>query len=1085
MSIRSIWPWLILFSCLCDGAFGVGRNIRFEHLSTNDGMSHASVMDILQDHHGFMWFATQEGLNRFDGYDFVIYEHDYRDATSLADDWVWSLCLDDDNNIWIGTNNGGLNYFDQNTKSFLNWRHDASDQRSLSSNDVRVVFLDSKKRLWVGTSAGLNRKVIGENHFERYLAADDGVSLPHESVTAIFEDSMGQIWVGTEVGLARFDAATNSFFSYQHDPVDSSSLSDSHIRVIKEYEGELWIGTQSGGVNRYSPRANKFHHYRADAQSSGSLQSGLIRDIQIDHENTIWIGTDKGLSEWQPAEDNFVTYLHEPEDVKSLSGNRVDSIFQDASNVLWVGSYEGVDRWNYLSGAFAYYTQADGQLNSDVVVSLAQSDNGSLWVGTYGAGLNRLDMNAAGGYEASDFLLPLADQRVMALWAEGDKNLWIGTRTAGLCQFGVLSGDLSCMVHEEGNQNSLSANGITAIYGEEDVIWVGTYGGGLNRIDRITQKITHYRHAAEDIHSLGSDRVLAIYRDSFGILWVGAEGGGLNLLDEVNHKFDRFQANENDPDAVSNDTAWEIFESSDGTLWIGTLNGGVNFWHIDDRYRGEIKFQHLDRINGLQSNTIYGILEDDQGAIWMSGNRGLVQIDPSTMQLQIYDQHNGTRGDEFNFGARLKDKNGRLLFGGAKGLLAVKPSDIHPNLIVPPVFINGNSSLNESVFAHSTQGSPSNITLGYDERMITFNFAALDYASPDKNQYEYQLVGFDENWIQAQGFRRATYTNIPAGDYTFRVKASNSDKVWNLDGAAINLSVVPAPWLSWWAYLIYISIVSGSGASFVYLQRRKLSVARQQHQILEDLVRLRTHELAEQNDKLEGVNDQLLKASMTDALTGLHNRRYLYDYLENQVAIMQRYLGELEEGESAHEALLQEPSIFFMMIDLDGFKNINDSFGHPAGDEALIQVCDVLVKHTRDSDTLIRWGGDEFLIVGRCHGLHGPNQLAERIRCGLMEHTFLVGNGSKGYMTGSIGFAPYPFNSWHPERFNWEQVLAIADQAAYVAKSNGRNAWLGIEGAEMFGCAEYNQIGDSLQQLFDQECIKTMTSMVHTVNYSA
>jgi len=173
------------------------------------------------------------------------------------------------------------------------------------------------------------------------------------------------------------------------------------------------------------------------------------------------------------------------------------------------------------------------------------------------------------------------------------------------------------------------------------------------------------------------------------------------------------------------------------------------------------------------------------------------------------------------------------------------------------------------------------------------------------------------------------------------------------------------------------------------------------------------------------------------------------------------------------------------MIDLDGFKNINDSFGHPAGDEALIQVCDVLVKHTRDSDTLIRWGGDEFLIVGRCHGLHGPNQLAERIRCGLMEHTFLVGNGSKGYMTGSIGFAPYPFNSWHPERFNWEQVLAIADQAAYVAKSNGRNAWLGIEGAEMFGCAEYNQIGDSLQQLFDQECIKTMTSMVHTVNYSA
>ena len=1085
MSVRMIWPWLILLSCLSDSAFGVGRNIRFEHLSTDDGMSHASVMDILQDHHGFMWFATQEGLNRFDGYDIETYEHDYRDRASLADDWVWSLCLDDDNNLWVGTNNGGLNYFDQNTKTFLNWRYDATDQHSLSSNDVRVVFLDSRKRLWVGTSSGLNRKVKGENRFEKYLAADDGVSLPHESVTAIFEDSLGQVWIGTEGGLARFDDTTNRFVSYLHDPLDSSSLSDSHIRVIKEFKDELWIGTQSAGVNRFNPGSNKFRRYTADAGESGSLQSGLIRDIQIDHENTIWIGTDKGLSEWQSDQDNFITYLHEPEDDRSLSSNRVDTIFQDASNVLWVGSYEGVDRWNYLSGAFAYYTEADGHLNSDVVVSLAQSDNGSLWVGTYGAGLNRFDLNAAGGYESSDFLLPLADQRVMALWAEDDDNLWIGTRTAGLCQFSVSSGGLSCLVHEEGNQNSLSANGITAIFGEKDVIWVGTYGGGLNKIDRVTGKFTHYRHDVGDIHSLGSDRVLAIYRDSFGILWVGAENGGLNLLDEVSQKFDRFQANEDDPDSVSNNTTWEIFESSDGTLWIGTLNGGVNIWHIDDRRRGEVKFQHLDRIKGLQSNTIYGILEDDEGTIWMSGNRGLVQIDPSTLELQYYDQHNGTRGDEFNFGARLKDKNGRLLFGGATGLLAFKPSDIHPNTTVPPVVINGNSSLNETVFAHSAQASPSNITLGYDERLITFSFAALDYASPDKNQYEYQLVGFDVGWIQAKGFRRATYTNIPAGDYKFQVRASNNDKVWNLDGAAINMSVVPAPWLSWWAYLVYMALVGGSGASFVYFQRRKLVVARQQHQTLEELVRLRTSELAEQNDKLEGVNDQLLKASMTDALTGLHNRRYLYDYLENQVAIMQRYLGQLEAGESSHQALLLEPSIFFMMIDLDGFKSINDSFGHPAGDEALIQVCDILVKYTRDSDTLIRWGGDEFLIVGRCHGLNGPNQLAERIRRGLMEHTFLVGNGSKGYMTGSIGFAPYPFNSWHPDRFNWEQVLAIADQAAYVAKSNGRNAWLGIEGAEAFGCAEYNQIGDSLQKLYDQACIKTMTSMAHTVNYSA
>ncbi len=1085
MNLKYCWPPLILFFFLSMGALAAGKNIRFEHLSTSEGMSHASVMDIVQDHHGFMWFATQEGLNRFDGYEFKTYEHDYRDANSLADDWVWSLCLDKINNLWIGTNNGGLNYFNQATNTFTNWRFDERDQTSLSSNDVRVVFLDSQQRLWVGTSGGLNRKLEGQNGFERYLASDDALGLPHESITAVFEDNAGQIWIGTEGGLARFNEATNGFFTYLHEPQNSSSLSDNHIRVINEFEGQLWIGTQTSGLNRFDPETNQFKHYFADPEDPSALQSGLVRDIQIDHELTLWIGTDRGLSEWHRETDRFITYQHNSEDVRSLSGNRVDTIYQDASNVLWIGTYEGVDRWNYLSGAFAYYTQADGQLNNDVVVSLAQSEAGALWVGTYGAGLNRLDLNSSGDYVASDFSVVLPDQRVMALWSEGDDNLWIGTRTAGLCHYVISSGALSCLMHEEGNQNSLSANGITVIHGEEGVLWIGTYGGGLNRIDRTTGEIKHYRHDPDNMDSLGSDRVLAIYRDSLGVLWVGAEGGGLNLLNEVSQTFERFQASEGDPESISNDTAWEIFESSTGTLWVGTLNGGVNYWDLSDRLAGEVVFRHFDRISGLQSNTIYGILEDEDGYIWMSGNRGLVQLDPSTAEFQHYDQHNGTRGDEFNFGARLKDKNGQLLFGGASGLVGFRPRAIHSNAIVPPVVINGISSLNKTVFSHSAQASPSKISLGYDERLITFEFAALDYASPDKNQYAYQLVGFDEGWINAEGFRRATYTNLPAGDYTFRVKASNNDRVWNLDGAAIDISVVPAPWVSWWAYLIYVILTGGSAASLIFLQRRKLVVARHQHQILEELVRLRTAELAKQNDKLEVVNDQLLKASTTDALTGLHNRRYLYDYMENQVAIMRRFFIDLEEGDIAHEALQKEPVLFFMMIDLDGFKSINDSFGHSAGDEALIQVCDILLKHTRDSDTLIRWGGDEFLIVGRGHGLNGPNQLAERIRRGLMEHTFLVGNGMKGYMTGSIGFAPYPFNSWYPDRFNWEQVLAIADQAAYVAKANGKNAWLGIEGTAVFGSADFNLISDSLQKVYDRNCITTMTSMAHTVNYSA
>jgi len=359
----------------------------------------------------------------------------------------------------------------------------------------------------------------------------------------------------------------------------------------------------------------------------------------------------------------------------------------------------------------------------------------------------------------------------------------------------------------------------------------------------------------------------------------------------------------------------------------------------------------------------------------------------------------------------------------------------------------------------------------------------LDYASPDKNLYEYQLVGFDDSWLKAEGFRRATYTSLPAGRYTFRVRASNNDQVWNMHGASIDLRVLTPPWLTWWAYLIYVGLIGGSLTTYVVLQRRKLWVATQRHRILEGLVRQRTREIAEQNEKLEGVNDQLRKASMTDALTGLHNRRYLYDYLENQLALMQRDMTPLEARERTHPSMHRGSTLFFMMIDLDGFKNINDRFGHSAGDEALVQVCDILLKHTRDSDTLIRWGGDEFLIVGRGHGLDGPNQLAERIRKDLVGHTFVIGHGDKGYMTGSIGFAPYPFNSWHPDRFNWEQVLAIADQAAYVAKANGKNAWLGLKGGENFSSHDFTEIGTGLQSLVDEERVTSMTSMANTVKF--
>ncbi|MCB1645529.1 MAG: diguanylate cyclase, partial [Pseudomonadales bacterium] len=988
---------------------------------------------------------------------------------------------------WIGTNNGGLAHYDQAADTFVSWQHDPQDPESLSSNDIRIVFLDSSNQLWIGTKGGgLNRRRLNQEGFEKFRADPaDPHSLPSDSITDIFEDDDGIIWIGTEGGLARFDSANSAFDVWQHDPRNEDSLSDNFVRKIIRFDDDLWVGTNNGGITRFDDSMTVIRRYQPEAGNPRSLPHGLVRDLEVDHEGTLWAGTDGGVAEWQPNSDDFVTYTHNAEDLKSLSTNRVETIYLDRSNVLWIGTYEGLNRWNYLSSAFSYYTVQDGDLKNDAVHGLTESPDGTVWVGTYGGGLDRLVPDGKGNYKPQPYKISLPDDRVMSLWAEDNNNLWIGSRSGGLCHLQVQEQLLNCATHDPDNPDSPSVNGITAVWGDDSYLWVSTYGGGLNRIERASGRYRHYRFDENNPRGICSDRILGFLRDSDGQLWFGCETGGMSRYVPETDDFERVAASSDDSgDGLSNNAAWELFESSDKTLWIGTLNGGVNAWKYADRSAGRATFTRYDRTVGLRSNTIYGILEDDSGAIWMSSNRGLAQLNPSTMEIRHYDQHNGTRGDEFNFASRVLSRSGELLFGGNDGLLVLNPDDLMSNTHVPEIVVNGTSSLNKKVSSHSSLTVLPDIELDYTERLITFEFAALDYASPDKNLYQYRLEGFDDDWINADGFRRATYTSLPAGEYVFRVRGSNNDKVWNEKGAGIRLIVVPPPWLSWWAFVIYVFIVGGAIASYIILQRRKLENARRQQQILEELVRQRTQELAEQNEKLELANDQLREASMTDALTGLHNRRYLYDYLENQVALMQRYLVQLGEGEAAHRAIQSETTIFFMMIDLDGFKSINDKYGHPAGDEALIQVCDILLKYTRDSDTVIRWGGDEFLIVGRGHGLSGANQLAERIRKGLMDHEFVVGNGDVGRMTGSIGFAPYPFNTWYPNRFSWEQVIAIADQAAYVSKTSGKNAWMDIEGCESFSMADFTAINDNLQSLVDEAKVNITTSMTREINFN-
>ncbi|WP_293645294.1 diguanylate cyclase domain-containing protein [Thiolapillus sp.] len=498
---------------------------------------------------------------------------------------------------------------------------------------------------------------------------------------------------------------------------------------------------------------------------------------------------------------------------------------------------------------------------------------------------------------------------------------------------------------------------------------------------------------------------------------------------------DSFLHYRNEPgnmNSLSSDAAWNITEGKDGSLWVATMGGGLNRWYLADRKAGREVFHKYQKAQGLQSNTIYAVLEDREGFLWLSSNRGLSRLDPSDGSLSNYDRFNGLKGDEFNAGAYLKTRAGQLYFGSAEGVLTFSPELLTKNQHPPDIVLSVRSreKLLASVSSNDTL-VPEKLVFAYDDDYIDFSFTALDFASPHMNQYRYILKGFDKDWNTVRKQRSVTYTNLPAGQYVFKVKASNNDGVWNETGAALPFSVKPAPWLSPGAFAIYALLLGGLIYSYKKAQDRKQKLAQQYSAKLEAQVEDRTQELYERNQQLSHLNEMLKEMSVTDSLTGLKNRRYLYEFIEPRVAAVNRRVEDTQKDRVVSGKIDITPSIFFVMIDLDGFKPINDAYGHAAGDQVLMQVRDVLRASCRDSDVIIRWGGDEFLVVGENNNIHAAERLAERIRRNLAEFQYQVGEGHTVTLSGSIGFSMYPFSvHGKADQMSWEQVIAIADDAS-------------------------------------------------------
>ncbi|MCP3960921.1 MAG: hypothetical protein GY719_24000 [bacterium] len=876
--------WLLLFLGLAPSLAARPRQMRFEHLSIEQGLSQSFVNCILQDSKGFLWLGTQSGLNRYDGYGFEVYRHDAEDPGSLPHDWILALLDDPSGDLWIGTEGGGLARWHRATDSFTVYRHDPSDPASLSGDWVVAMAWDPSGALWVGTrDSGLNRLDPATGKFRRFRhdPADPG-SLASDKTFAVYADRAGMLWVGTAGGLGLFDPAREAFVHYRHDPADPGSLSDDRVRaIVEDSTGNLWVGTH-GGLNRLTEDfpgrggrgpAQVFERFLHDPDDPSSLSHNWVRSLFEDRDGRLWVGTDGGLNLWQEASGGFAGYRPDPGDPTSLNNGQIVSIYQDRGGVLWIGTIGGgANRWNPGTWSFPLYA-SDEAGASNTVFSMSEDETGDLWIGTFG-GLDRLD-RAAGRrqrytHDPRD-ASSLSDDRVTALLHDRAGTLWVGTVGGGLNRLqerrsGAESETFERYLHDPENPQSLSANAVATLFEDRrGRLWIGTIAGGLDLYHE-DGTFTSFRHDPYDDTSLGNDRVFSLAEDRGGRLWLATDGGGLNRLHPATGAFLRLVHRPELQDSLASNELITVHVDAAGRLWAGTKGSGLDLMLELDETTGRGTFRNYSRADGLPDETIWGIRSDLAGDLWLATNNGLARLDPETGEVKTYSTSHGLQSNEFNQGAHFASPNGELFFGGVNGFNAFFPDRLQTSQEGPPVVLTSFTKVNQPVRFERPLFDVDEIELGYRDYYFSFEIAALDFTAPRENRYRYMLEGFDADWVDLGHRRRVTFTNLDAGHYTLRVEGSNHDGGWNRQGASVRLAIAPPPWQTWWAYGLYALTLAGVVGAFVRHQHHKVelerAIANRERRQSEE----RRHLLLEREDlieELEAKNSELERFNYT------------------------------------------------------------------------------------------------------------------------------------------------------------------------------------------------------------------------------
>ncbi len=865
--MRAIWnTCLFLFIT----SFAVAQhNIFFKHITTNEGLSQSTVTSILQDDEGFMWFGTQDGLNKFDGSTVKVYKNDPLNPKSISHNLIQTLFKDRTGNIWIGSGEGGLIYFDREKDSFKSYQLNPLDSAGPGRSRVDAIEEDSAGNLWIGTyGGGLNFFDIQSKKITNFKNDPlDNRSLSNDYIKDLLIDRRGKVWVATfHGGLNCLDPSTKSFKQFKFDPKNKNTISRNDIsKIFEDSDGNLWAGTDGGGINLFNADKSTFTRYTHSDSDPTSIGHNDVLSLDEDLNGNLWVGTrNGGISILHRGTQKFTTIKHEASNEYSLNNNSIYSLFKDKDGNMWVGTYSGgVNFASAFPKKFKHYKNDINDVNSlshNNVLSFMEDHAGNLWIGTDGGGLNlfKRDINEFTHYRHKlGDMESIRSDYVLKVFEDSDHTIWTGNFKGGLSFFNKEENKFTTLYLDSINPEPYKETVGPILEDKQDFIWVGTYGTGISRYDKKLKKFKHFSPDPNKPGSISDPIVLAMHMDSKGRLWAGTAGGGLNVLDEQTNTFTTYRHDKKDIGSISSSLINVISEDIHGNIWIGT-NGGLNLFHPETQ-----TFTSYHEKDGMPNDVVYGIQQDDHGNLWLSTSKGLSKFNPESKKFRNYDLSDGLQGNSFNRMAFFKNNKGELFFGGFNGFNVFHPDSLIDNNIVPPVYITNFEIFNKTVSVHQ-KNSPlkkaidktEEIIISYKESVFSFDFAALNYTSPDKNEYAYKLDGFDKEWTYTRT-KKAIYTNLNPGKYTFKVKASNNDGFWNEEGTSINVIITPPFWKTWPFRIFAITMIVIAIYGFFLIRVR---IINNQKTILQQEVTKQTAELIQQKAALEVEREESEKA---------------------------------------------------------------------------------------------------------------------------------------------------------------------------------------------------------------------------------